>query len=149
MAASALFRFPVDVQWSGGRVTRVTAPCRRALAVATPAQFRDGVEGLWSPEDLLVASVATCYTLTLVTIAEHRGVPLELLEVRGEGDVDRRVDGRFGFTAVRLLVQFETEPEREAEARLAAEDARRSCLVSASLDAPVHVELDLRTPVAC
>jgi organic hydroperoxide reductase OsmC/OhrA len=147
-APQRAFRFPVDAHWSDGRVTRVAAPGKRALAVATPAQFRDGVEGLWSPEDLLVASVSTCYALTLVAIAEHRGVPLRALEVRGEGDVDRRVDGRFGFTALRLAVQFQTERGKEAEARLAAQDAERSCLVSASLDAPLHVELDVRTSSA-
>jgi organic hydroperoxide reductase OsmC/OhrA len=147
-APQRAFRFPVDAHWSDGRVTRVAAPGKRPLAVATPAQFHDGVEGLWSPEDLLVASVATCYALTLVGIAEHRGVPLKALEVCGEGEVDRRVDGRFAFTALRLAVQFQTTSGREDEARLAAKDAERSCLVSASLDARFHVDLDLRSAPA-
>lgn len=141
-------RFPVDVRWTGGQLTRVSASGKPELTVATPPEFRGGIEGVWSPEDLLVGSVASCYAVTLAAIAERRGLPLRTLEVRGAGDVTRRLDGRFCFTVVELEVILETDPGHEAEARFAAEAAEQACLVATSLDTPVHVEVDVRSAPA-
>jgi hypothetical protein len=69
---------------------------------------------------------------------------LRTLEVRGAGDVTRRLDGRLGFTVVELEAVLETDPGHEADARFAAKVAEQVCLVSASLDAPVHVAVDVR-----
>jgi organic hydroperoxide reductase OsmC/OhrA len=139
-------RFPVLVRWVGGRLTSVSAIGKPDLQVATPPEFKGGIEGAWSPEDLTVAAVASCYTVTLVAIAERHSVPLRALDVSGTGHVTARHDGRFGFVAIELDVDLETEPGREADARRAAESAERNCLVSAALDAPVHVRLHLRAP---
>jgi organic hydroperoxide reductase OsmC/OhrA len=141
-------RFPVDVRWTGGQLTTVAVPGKPELAVATPPEFRGGVAGTWSPEDLLVGSVASCYAVTLAAVAARRGVPLRALEVRSAGDVTRRLDGRFGFTVIELEVRLETAPGQETQARFAAEEAERVCLVTASLDTPVHVEVDVSSAPA-
>jgi organic hydroperoxide reductase OsmC/OhrA len=141
-------RFPVDVRWVGGKLTCAAVDGKPELAVATPPEFKGGVEGVWSPEDLLVASAATCFTVTLVSAAERRGLPLRALGVHGTGAVTQRPDGRFGFTAIELDAVIGTDPGYETEIRAAAEAAERSCLVAVSLDLPVHVALDVRTAAA-
>ncbi len=125
-------------------MTRVAAPGKPELTVATPPEFRGGVEGVWSPEHLLVGSVASCYAVTFAAIAERRRLPVLSLEVRAAGDVTRRVDGRLGFTVIDLEVVLDTEPGQEAVARAIAEAAEEACLVSASLDTPVHLGLKVR-----
>jgi hypothetical protein len=45
---------------------------------------------------------------------------------------------------IELDVCLETDPGRETDAQRAAKAAEQRCLISASLDAPVHVELDVR-----
>ena len=137
--------FPVDVRWAGGRQTQAWVPGKPVLGVATPPEFDSGVEGVWSPEDLLVGAVATCFTVTLVAVAERRGVPLRRLEVSGTGNVSQRSDGRFGFTEIELVVALGTDPGFEEEARTTAEAAEQGCLVAVSLDTPVHLELDVQT----
>ncbi len=141
-------RFPVGVRWLNGRVTCAAVDGKPELTVATPPEFRGGVEGVWSPEDLLVASVATCFTVTLVSIAERRGLPLRALGVHGTGAVTQRLDGRFGFTEIELDVVVATDPGFESEVQDAAEAAERSCLVAASLDLPVRVAVDVRAAAA-
>jgi organic hydroperoxide reductase OsmC/OhrA len=136
-------RFPVDVRWTGGRLTEVTAAGKPSLTVATPPEFRGGVEGVWSPEDLFVAAVASCYVVTLASVAERRSVPLRALEVRSAGYVTQRADGRFGFIAVDLEISLRTDPGWERQARDAAHDAERACLVAASLDTPVRVAVEV------
>jgi organic hydroperoxide reductase OsmC/OhrA len=139
------YDFPLTVRWTTGRRTIVSIHGKHHLEVATPPEFKGGVEGVWSPEDLLVASVGACFEVTLLAVAERRGVPLRGLEVGASGHVTRRQDGRFGFTEVTIHAAVDTEPGFETEALEAAEAAERGCLVASSVDFPVHLELDVRT----
>jgi organic hydroperoxide reductase OsmC/OhrA len=141
MAQAKTYRFPVDVRWLEGKLTVASVAGKEPLEVATPPEFQGGVEGVWSPEDLFVGAVATCYTVTLISATRRRGVPVRSLEVRSFGDVSRRPDERFGFVGVDLAVELTTDPGYEAEARAAALDAESTCLVAASLDTPVHVHV--------
>jgi organic hydroperoxide reductase OsmC/OhrA len=148
MPSTKSYSFPVEVGWAGGRLTRVSVADKQELQVATPPEFQGGIPGVWGPEDLLVAATATCYLVTLVGIAERRNVPLRALGVHAAGAVGPRPDGRFGFVYIDLDVMLETDPGHEADARSAAEEAERSCLVAASLDTPVLVALDVRAVAA-
>jgi organic hydroperoxide reductase OsmC/OhrA len=145
MSTSAkTFEFPVAVRWLEGRLTRASAAGKPDLEVATPPEFKHGIPGVWSPEDLLVGSVASCFAVTLVAVAERRAVPLRGLEIGAKGTVSRRPDGRFGFTEVLLEVVLLTDAGFEAEAAEAAEAAELGCLIAASVDFPVRVELEVR-----
>jgi organic hydroperoxide reductase OsmC/OhrA len=137
------YRFPVDVHWLHDKLTVASVPGKAPLEVATPPEFQGGLEGVWSPEDLFVGAVATCYTVTLVSAARRRQVPVRALQVRGFGDVGRRPDGEFGFVAVELTLELATDPGYENEARAAALDAEASCLVAVSLDTPVRVHVSV------
>lgn len=141
--AAKKLEFPVDVEWLQGRLTQVTAAGKPDLEVATPPEFKHGIPGVWSPEDLLVGSVATCFVVTLLAVAERREVPLRRLEVGATGEVTQRPDGRFGFTEVRLAVRLRTDPGLEAEAVAAADAAELGCLIAASVDFPIKVDLDV------
>jgi len=144
MATTAkTYSFPVDVQWVAGRLTRTTAVGKPDLQVATPPEFKKGIPGVWSPEDLLVASAASCYAVTLLAVAERRGVPLRGLDISARGSVGQRPEGPFTFTEIELGVELVTDTGFEDEARLAVEAAERGCLITASLDVPVRLELNV------
>lgn len=142
------FRFPVSVELEGGQITRVTAEGKPELVVATPPEFRGGVEGVWTPEDLLVASVAGCYAVTLAAIAERRRTPLRSLTVESTGHVSERQDRRLGFVVVELAVRVVTDEGHEDAAEKAARRAKDACLVSLALDVPVHVTIAVETAAA-
>ena len=59
MSITKDFRYKVGVDWEGDRITKVTSPDKPDLTVATPPEFKSGVAGVWSPEDLLVAATAS------------------------------------------------------------------------------------------
>lgn len=134
------FRFPVAVEWQGGPLTVATVEGKPDLPVATPAELGSGVQGVWSPEDLLVASAATCFAVTLSAVARRRGIPLASMRVAGTGHLGPKEDGGLGFTSIELDVSAETEsPEQVEAAEEAVEHAERGCLVAIALDVPVHV----------
>jgi organic hydroperoxide reductase OsmC/OhrA len=139
------YDFPLSVRWLSGRRTVASVHGKDDLEVATPPEFKGGIEGVWSPEDLFVGSVASCFAVTVVAVAERRGVPLHALETAARGRVTQRQDGRFGFTEVLLAVTASTDPGCEEELASAAEAAERGCLVTASLNLPVHLELEVQT----
>lgn len=138
------FRFTVDVKGNAERVVELTTDQGLALSVATPAEFRGGVHGMWSPEHLLVASAASCFALTLAGIAERRQVPLRDVAISGVGHVTRRADARFGFVVVELAVEITTEEGFEENALRAARAAETGCLIAQALRVPVEVELNVR-----
>jgi organic hydroperoxide reductase OsmC/OhrA len=140
------YDFPLTVRWVSGRRTLASAPGKHDLEVATPPEFKGGVAGVWSPEDLLVAATGSCFVVTLLAVAERRGIPLHRLEVDASGHVTRRNDGTFGFTEVVVRASVETESGFEHDLREATEIAERGCLVANSVDFPVRVEVDLRAP---
>jgi organic hydroperoxide reductase OsmC/OhrA len=144
MSITKDYRYRVGVDWEDGRITTVTSPEKPDLTVATPPEFKNGVPGVWSPEDLLVASVASCFAVTLVAVAERRELPLHELQVSGTGHLTARDDGRFGFVAIELTARIKTDALTLAGMERAAKHAERGCLVSMALDVPVHVEVLVR-----
>ncbi|HXV96683.1 MAG TPA: OsmC family protein [Gaiellaceae bacterium] len=140
MSIVKTLRFPASIEWRGGRLTRASSPGKPSLDVATPPEFKGGVPGVWSPEDLLVAAVGSCFAVTLVAVAERSGVELTVLDVDGVGHIERAADGRFRFTVIELDVEVEADADPGRLERLAAK-AEQVCIVSLALDVPVHVRL--------
>jgi organic hydroperoxide reductase OsmC/OhrA len=125
-----------DVTLSGDRLSN--------LASAPPAEF-DGPGDRWSPETLLVASIADCFILTfrsIATIAKLRWVSLAC-EVHGTVE---RVDRVTQFTAFTVHARLGVAPGADHEqARRLLDKAEAGCLVSNSLKPAIHLESDVRT----
>ena len=139
------FRYSVQASPLPRRRVRLTSAGKPPLEAATPPEFRGGTPGMWSPEDLLVASVASCFAVTLDSIAAHRTIPLGEVAIEGVGHVTRRAEGRIGFVVIELRVELTVEPEFEHAAERAALAAKQSCLVGHALDVPIELELRIRT----
>jgi peroxiredoxin-like protein len=142
------FRFPVQIAWQGGRRAQARVEGKQPLALATPPEFKGTDRGLWSPEDAFVAAAGSCLAVTIAALAERERLPLSGLDVRAEGVVGRRHDGRFGFLRIDQHVDLETDEAHEDAARALVARAEAGCLVSASLDLPVETTIDVRIPVA-
>lgn len=130
------------------RRVRLTSDGKAPLEAATPPEYRGGTPGVWTPEDLLVAAVVSCYAVTLEAIAEHRGVELRRVDVTGAGHVTRRAEGRIGFVVIELAVEITTAPGLEHEAERAAHSAKKACLVAHALQIPVELELRVHSQEA-
>jgi organic hydroperoxide reductase OsmC/OhrA len=141
MSITKDYRYSIGVDWEGDRLTTVSSPGKPELEVATPPEFKGGLAGVWCPEDLLVASVASCFSVTVVAVLERRDLPLRGLNVTGTGHVTARDGGEFGFVAIELTAKVTTDEPSVDAVRRAAKYAGRACLVSMALDVPVHVDV--------
>jgi organic hydroperoxide reductase OsmC/OhrA len=141
------FRFPVTARIVESNLTTVSAPSKPDLVVAVPPEFHNGLPGRWSPEELLVSAVASCYAVTFAAVAERLDVPVRSASVSGAGHVTRRDDGRFGFVAIELDLRVETDTDKIEDAERAAHRAKELCIVTMALDVPTRIGIDVRAPV--
>ncbi len=142
------FHFPLRVDWGGGRRVSARVEGKPAIEIASPPVFHGTDPSVWSPEDFLVAAVASCLAVTFSGLAARDGLTYAALRVDADGVVGTRADGRFGFTRMLLRLELETDPTQEPQARELAERAEEACLVSVSLDLPVETAIEVRTQPA-
>ena len=109
------------------------------LSTASPAEF-DGPGDRWSPETLLVASIADCYILTFRAVARASGLAWTSLQCDVRGTLDR-VDRTPQFTAVAIRAHL-VVPDGVGEelARRVLDKSERACLITNSLKANVQLE---------
>jgi organic hydroperoxide reductase OsmC/OhrA len=109
------------------------------LATTSPPQF-GGPEGYWSPESMLVASVANCFILTFRAIARASRLEWNSLKCSCEGILDR-VDGKTRFTEYHLKATLHLPAgSNEVKAHKILEKANSNCLVTNSLNGTEYVD---------
>ncbi len=138
------FHFPLSVDWVGERRVAAHVEGKPAIEITPPTVFRGTDPSAWSPEDFFVAAAASCLAVTFTGLAARAGLTYTSLKVDADGVAGKRFDGRFGFTRLSLRLELETEPGDEPQARELAEEAERTCLVSASLNLPVETVIEVR-----
>jgi organic hydroperoxide reductase OsmC/OhrA len=123
-------------------VVRICSPGLEDISTTAPPEF-GGPEGSWSPETLLVASVADCFILSFRAIA--RASKLEWLELScaADGYLDR-VDNVTRFTRFDLQARLklpEGADHRKAERVLHMSE--KNCLITNSLSSEVNLETEI------
>lgn len=96
-----------------------------------PVQLDEG----WSPDHVLLASVARCTIKSLRYHAERAGMDL-VAEAETSGVVTKREeDGRYAFVEIdcRIDVELEPAPGSDEKLRELLAKAERDCFVGASL----------------
>jgi peroxiredoxin-like protein len=133
-----------DVHLTGGPsgYARLSTNGVPELRTAAPADY-DGPGDAWSPEHLLLASVQTCFLLTLRSIARLSKLEFTNLTLDASGVVNRQ-DGVTRFVEIvlrpRLTVASGTDHERALHI---LEKSEKACLVAASLSTPVRLEPEI------
>lgn len=133
------FTFTTAVRWTGERKGTISAAGKPDVQVATPPEFK-GHEGIWSPEDLYVASANLCVMTTFLAFAERTGLQFSSYESEAEGTLEFMGD-RFLFTKIVLRPRITLKPgELKAKAEEVLHKAERNCLISASMKTEVVLE---------
>jgi organic hydroperoxide reductase OsmC/OhrA len=127
------YQHQVVAWWSAGRTGLAksnSAP--NSIHFAAPPQF-GGLEGRWTPEDLLLSAVASCFTTTFRVLAEYSKWEYIDLQVEASGTVEKAASG-YSFTGIvlRPILKILGEPDRERAAHLLRK-ANSLCLVSRAL----------------
>ncbi len=144
-------RYRALAWWTSGQTGLAksdSAP--NAIHFSAPPQF-GGLEGRWTPEDLLLAALASCFTTTFRAIAGYSKFEYTDLQVEVEGTVSKAESGySFREIILRPTITIQTEENRDRALRL-LQKTKTACLVSKALaSAPsleAHVEIVAALPV--
>jgi len=116
-----------------------SSPGLETIAATPPPQF-GGPEGYWSPETMLVASVANCFILTFRAIARASKVDWSDVQCHTEGTLER-IDRVTRFTEFHLKANVTVQPGTAEEKVLRLmHKSEQNCLVTRSLNAEVHLD---------
>ena len=97
--------------------------------------------GKTSPEELIAAAHATCFSMALAGGLARAGHPPTRIETDGLVTLDQ-VDGAFRITSVKLSVRGEVDGLDEEAFRAAAEEAKEGCPVSNALADSIEITLE-------
>jgi len=108
------------------------------------SRFEGGVVGT-TPEELIGAAHAGCFSMALSMILGEAGLTAERLETRAEVSLDQ-VDGGFAITTVHLTLKAKVPgADNETFQRLAGM-AKAGCPVSKVLNANISLDATLESP---
>jgi organic hydroperoxide reductase OsmC/OhrA len=113
-----------------------------AIHFTAPPQF-GGVEGRWTPEDLLLTALASCFTTTFHAIAGYSKFEYTDLAVEAEG-IMSKTDTGYGFNdiVIRSNLTIASEENRQRAVSL-LHKAKSLCLVSRALATPQKFEIQV------
>lgn len=131
-------KYAAQICWNGERNGELKSGARPPLSITAPPEFR-GREGAWTPEHLYVGSVASCFMLTFIALAERAKLEIEALEVAAEGALEK-TGGGFQFAEVVLTPTVVVRSlEGVARAEALVDKAERGCFIAASIKSRVIV----------
>jgi peroxiredoxin-like protein len=126
-------RFRVVAWWASGRTgIAKSSSAPNAIHFTSPPAF-GGLDGRWTPEDLLLCAVASCYTTTFQTLAEYSKFEYTDLQVEVEGDI-KRADVGYNFSDILIHASLTIQQaDGQARAIKLLHKAEGLCLVSRAL----------------
>lgn len=133
------FNYHTNIQWTSDRQGTLRSDGKPDLSVSSPPEFK-GIPGVWTPEDLFVASVEICQMSTFLSFAIRKELPLQSYRSHAEGTLEF-VDGNYRFTKVVIAPEIVVGSGWTAEqVEALVHSAHDHCLIGNSITAQVVVE---------
>ena len=135
-----------DVTWKGsliegsGTITKTTSGAIGEQAVSWAARSEDATEGKTSPEELIAAAHASCFSMALSSGLAKAGSPADELNTSATVTFQ---PGE-GITKIALTVEGSVPGIDDAAFQEAAKSAKENCPVSKALAAVPEITLDAR-----
>jgi organic hydroperoxide reductase OsmC/OhrA len=144
--------YEVNLKWTGktkGILSSTILP--KEIEVATPPEYHKGMEGIWSPEHLLIASINSCLMSTFLTVAENSKLDFLSYESKSICTVEL-IKGKYTLTEIvlkpKVVIPYSQKPER---AKHILEMSKNVCLISNAIKTPIRLDPEIivsETPVS-
>lgn len=133
------YTYQVDVNWTGGSASTVSAAGLPTLEVSPPPEFH-GEPGRWTPEHLLTASAASCFLSTFLAVARFQKLEIQEFRMRAFARLEKLPGEGYRFTEITLVPEIRVaHDDMERTLRVIAK-AEKGCFVTKSLLPKVQVE---------
>ncbi len=132
------FTYKTNLKWMEGKSGMLSSAGKTAFKVASPPEFK-GEAGVWTPEDLFVASVEICHMTTFLAYAERKNLQIISYQSHANGVLEF-INGEYRFTRIVLfptVVISNSVHEEDVHGLL--REAHKHCLVANSIASIVEV----------
>jgi osmotically inducible protein OsmC len=135
-----------SVVWNGGltdgsgMITYLSSGVVSRLPISW-ASRTSAHEGKTSPEELLAAAHASCFSMALSSRLAKNGTPPTQLDVRAEVTFDN-ASGGWKVTASKLILSADVAGIDDATFQRLADDAKENCPISQAIKGNVEVSVD-------
>jgi organic hydroperoxide reductase OsmC/OhrA len=140
MSESKPYFYETEIEWKGEKDLKLASGKLPVIEAGAPPEF-NGREGNWSPEHLFVASLNSCYTLTLLAIAEFSKIPLVCFSSTARGKLEKVQGSSYQVTEIvvkpRIVIASANDLARMPRI---LEKAKENCFVSNSIKSAIRIE---------
>jgi organic hydroperoxide reductase OsmC/OhrA len=135
---SRKFIYRTTVSWTEEKKGVLCSSGKPTIEVSTPPEFK-GHEGMWTPEELFVASVNICIKTTFLHYAQRDNFEFLSYESGAEGVLER-VENRFMFSEIKIKPKIVVTLASQIEkAKELIELSEKNCLITNSIKSKVEV----------
>jgi organic hydroperoxide reductase OsmC/OhrA len=135
-----MYTYEANTVWQRDKQGTIHAADRPGIGVAAPPEF-GGPAGVWSPEQLFMASIDSCLMNTFLFFAQRSAIKMHSYKSMTVGRMDKTPDGlRFTAVDVSITVGVDGDSDVEKTTRLQAK-LEKYCPISTSLRCPVTLSL--------
>jgi len=139
MAAEYTYR--VSAWWTSGRTGLAKCESSPNTIHFSEAAELGGLQGRWTPEQLLLCSLAGCFTTTFHEVARAAKFDYTDLEVEVEGNVRRSRTAGCNFEEILLRPRLTVQSDEQREAGLALlRRTKAVCMISRAITVPQTLE---------
>lgn len=133
------FTYNTALQWLQARQGTLSSDAKPAIEVSSPPEFK-GISGMWTPEDMFVASAEICAMSTFLSFGGRKNIPLLSYKSTAEGSLEF-VDGKYRFTRIRIKPEITVRNDWTREqVEEVLREAQENCLIANSMRANVEIE---------
>jgi organic hydroperoxide reductase OsmC/OhrA len=139
-----MYTYEVNLKWTVNRKGVLSSPSLpQKIEVATPPEFPKGMEGIWTPEHLFVASVNSCLMTTFLAIAENSKLDFISFESNAIGNV-ALIEGKHTITEIILKPKVTIHHTQKKDRAIhILEMSKRECLISNAIKATILMEPEI------
>jgi organic hydroperoxide reductase OsmC/OhrA len=137
----AEYTYRVSAWWTSGRTGLAKCESSPNTIHFSEAAELGGLQGRWTPEQLLLCALAGCFTTTFHDVARSAKFDFLDLEVEIEGSVrrSRTAGSSFNEILIRPRLKVHSEDQREAGLQLLRR-AKSVCMLSRAISVPQTME---------
>jgi organic hydroperoxide reductase OsmC/OhrA len=144
MAAEYTYR--VSAWWTSGRTGLAKCESSPNTIHFSEAAELGGLQGRWTPEQLLLCALAACFTTTFHEVARATKFEFTDLEVEIEGSVHRNRNTGCNFDEILIRPRLTVPCDDQREAGLSLlRKTKSQCMISRAITVPQTLDATVET----
>jgi len=136
------YKYGTNLEWTSEKKGIMKSNNKPDITVACPPEF-GGHAGIWSPEDLFVASVEVCMLTTFLWYIKKEDIAIRSYNSEAEGTVEMTA-GVFRFSLIEVKMKIELCDEKDYnQIKKILRKVKRACLISNSMNTEVTIDPEI------